>query len=173
MIRVKKIALMFVLLLLTMPVLSSCSQGAPASCREILGEIIYGEIGLPAGKIYDVKAPEGKNEYLNERLISTLFGGGSPPPMRDGWLDVALFLPATAHPCEFAVILCDSADTATDTARLLCRRLDSIRSTKGGGDYSALLESATVTVIGNYALLIVSSDTQNSIKVASKVIRHR
>lgn len=166
----KKISLMFVVLLLSAFALSSCAQNNPPACREILQDLLDSEIGLPAGKIYNSRASEGDNEYLNERLISTLFGGGSPPPMRNGWLDIALFLPVSDHPCEFAIIFCDSSDTATDTARLLCRRLDLIRSTKGGGDYADLLEGATVSVIGNYAVLIVSSDTQNAIKVASKTI---
>jgi hypothetical protein len=68
------------------------------------------------------------------------------------------------------VILCDSEDTATDTARLLCRRLDTIRTVKGEGEFSSMIESATVTVIENFALLIISSDTENAIKSASKII---
>ena len=90
--------------------------------------------------------------------------------MREGWLDIALFLPTSAHPCEFAVILCNSDDTATDTARLLCRRLDSIRTLKQNCEYSALLEGARVTVIRNYALLIISSDAENAVKTVTRIV---
>ena len=128
------------------------------------------EIGLPAGKTYSARAPEGDGEYISEHLINSLYGNGKKPVMADGWIDIAIFLPSSAHPCEFAVILCDSEDTATDTARLLCRRLDAIRTAKGAGEYAKLTENATVTVIGNYALLIISSDTENAIKSASKII---
>ena len=128
------------------------------------------EVGLPAGKIYLMHANEGDENYLSNYLICALYGDGEDPVMADGWLDLAIFLPSSAHPCEFAVILCDSEDTATDTARLLCRRLDAIRTAKGAGEYAKLTENATVTVIGNYALLIISSDTENAIKSASKII---
>ena len=140
------------------------------SCSEILDELKDTEVGLPAGKTYDIKAGEGENEFLPERLLSSLYGEGATPPMREGWLDIALFLPISSHPCEFAVILCNSDDTATDTARLLCRRLDSIRTLKQNGEYSALLEGARVTVIRNYALLIISSDAENAVKTVTRIV---
>jgi hypothetical protein len=115
-------------------------------------------------------AADGDEEHLPDKLIARLFGEGATPDVASGWLDLALFLPTTAHPCEFAVILCDSSDTATDTARLLCRRLDAIHTARSESEYARLTENATVTVIGNYAMLIISSDTENAIKSASKII---
>ena len=129
------------------------------------------EIGLPAGTIYDLSAKEGYDEYIEERVINSLFGEGSAPPMRQGWLDLALFLPTSLHPCELAVFLCDSPDTASDTARLLCRRLDVIRSAKAGSEHAAILDSATVTIIENYVLFIISSDTAASLRAAKGAIK--
>ena len=149
---------------------SSCTRSENPDCRDILSAIISSEIGLPSGKIYSARAESGEEEYLSDHLVNSLYGNGKEPVMADGWIDIAIFLPSSAHPCEFAVILCDSEDTATDTARLLCRRLDAIRTTKSEGEYARLTENATVTVIGNYALLIISSDTENAIKSASKII---
>ena len=150
--------------------LSSCAQKELIPCREILGKLVDAEIGLPAGQIYDLAAFEGDDEYLDERLINSLFGEGGSPPMRSGWIDLALFLPTSSHPCEFAIFLCDTPDTATDTARILCRRLDIINSLKTDDESSSILDSATVTIIGNYVLLIISSDAQNAIKIATKLI---
>ena len=150
--------------------LPSCAQKEPIPCREILDKLTDAEIGLPAGQIYDLVAPEGEEEYLEERLINSLFGEGASPPMRSGWLDLALFLPTSSHPCEFAIFLCDTPDTATDTARLLCRRLDIVKTSKKGDTNALILDSATVTIIGNYVLLIISSDTQNAIKIAANLI---
>ena len=165
----KKIAFILTLfLLLTLP---SCAAREMPACRDILGEIMQSEIGLPAGKVYSMSAPDGYEECLPDKLIIRLFGEGTTPDVASGWLDLALFLSTSAHPCEFAVILCDSEDPATDTARLLCRRLDAIRTAKSEGEYAKLTENATVTVIGNYALLIISSDTQNAVRTAAKIIR--
>ena len=150
--------------------ISSCTRSENLDCRDILSAIISSEIGLPSGEIYSARAEIGEEEYLSDHLVNSLYGNGKEPVMADGWIDIAIFLPSSAHPCEFAVILCDSEDTATDTARLLCRRLDAIRTAKSEGEYARLTENATVTVIGNYALLIVSSDTENAIKSASKII---
>ena len=129
------------------------------------------EIGLPAGRVYDLSAKEGDNEYLDERVINSLFGEGATPPMRRGWIDLALFLPTSSHPCELAVFLCDSPDTAADTARILCRRIDIIKSTKGGGEYALMLDCATVTIIKNYVLFIISSDTETARRSARNIIK--
>ena len=140
------------------------------SCKEILYEMMESEIGLPAGNVYYMHANEGDDGYLSDYLIYALYGDGEKPVMADGWLDLAVFLPSSAHPCEMAVFLCDGEDTATDTARMLCRRLDVVRAVKHTPEYANYFESATVTVIRNYVLLVVSSDTENAIRVASKII---
>ena len=149
----------------------ACAPKEYVSCRKVLETMMTSEIGLPAGQIYDLTAREGDDEYLEERIINSLFGEGSSPPMRQGWIDLAIFLPSSSHPCELAVFLCDTPDTATDTARVLCRRLDVIKSGKKDGEYSAMLDSASVTIIGNYVIFVISSDTEKSIKAAREVIK--
>ena len=148
----------------------ACGRQENTSCREILHAMTEAEIGLPSGKVYSMKAARGDDEYLSEHLINSLYGDGSTPVMADGWLDLALFLSSSAHPCEMAVFLCNSRNTANDTARMLCRRLDVIRHTKSDCELSCYFDSASVTVKGNYVLLVISSDTENILKVASKAI---
>ena len=164
------LALLLCIIICVLP-LPSCTAKEPVSCRAVLGAMVDKEIGLPAGQIYDLSAPLGNDEYLDERVISALFGEGSTPPMRAGWLDLALFLPNSSHPCEFAVFLCDSADTATDTARLLCRRLDVVKSTKKNDANALMLSSAAITIMGNYVLFIISSDTDGALKTATGILK--
>ena len=150
--------------------LPSCKREDFPSCRDILSAMLENEIGLPAGRVYYLHSAKGDDSFLSDHLINALYGEGERPVMADGWLDLAIFLSLGDHPCEMAVFLCDGEDTAKDTARMLCRRLDVIRTAKSEGEYARLTENATVTVIGNYALLIISSDTENAIKSASKII---
>lgn len=164
----KKFALVLIIVITLL--FPSCAERGLVPCREVLLEMTGAEVGLPSGKIYSLSAPRGDGEYLSEHLINSLYGDGSTPVMSDGWLDLALFLPSSAHPCEMAVFLCNSRDTANDTARMLCRRLGSLRQAKGNGELSYYFESASVTVRGNYVLLVISSDTENILKVASKAI---
>jgi len=151
--------------------LSSCAKKEYATCREVLEAIMTAEIGLPAGKVYDLSAPKGDDEYLDERIINSLLGNGSTPSMRQGWIDLAMFLPSSPHPCELAVFLCDTPDTATDTARLLCRRLDVVKSAKKDSPHSEMLDSATVTIMGNYVIFAISSDSEKAIKTAREITK--
>ena len=149
--------------------LSSCSQGEPASCREVLDAVIRGEVGLPAGNIYDMRAAEGEVEFLSDSLINALYGGGSMPRLRQDWLDCALFLSLGESPCELAVFYCASGSAACDTARLLCTRLDAIRTVKGDL-YPQMIERASVTVRGNFVLFFISSDPDAANKRALAAI---
>lgn len=164
----KKILLLSLLLLFFLP---SCAENTRQPCRDVLEAILKTEKEIPAGKIYDLRAETGDDEYLPERLIGSLFGDGEVPPARDGWLDAALFLPTHSHPHEIAVILCDSPDNATDTARLLLGHLDVLRAANSNGEYSEYFDSASVTVTGNYVLLIVSLDPESAIKAVSSMTR--
>ena len=149
----------------------SCSQKAEPSCRELIVALTDSEIALPAGKIYSMSAPEGDDEYLSISLLSSLYGNGSEPALLDCWLDCAVFLSRGEHPCEFAVFLCDSHNSATDTARLLCNRLDLIRHAKSSENYCDMLEGATVTVSENFVALIVSGDTPRAVAVLRAKMR--
>ena len=165
-----KKAAFFLILLLFFFTFSSCAEREMPSCRDVLGEIIAAEIGLPAGRVYSSKADEGEDEYLPDSLVKVLYGNGSRPVMADGWLDIALFLPSSSHPCEIAVFLCNSEDTATDTARMLLRRLDTLRTAKGDNELVSYFDTATVTVMRNYVLLLISSDVESAVKTAAKII---
>ncbi len=167
----KRLAAIFIILVLLTLMLSSCTKEHATSCRSILDALIDQEITLPSGKIYDINAPDGDKEFLPERLLNNLYGNGETPPMRDGWLDISLFLSSSDHPCEFAVFYCDSPNTASDTARLLLGRIDLIRTSKGVGDYAVITENAAVTVTGNYVVLIISSDVKNAQKTVSRMIK--
>lgn len=149
----------------------SCGRRELPLCEDVLNEMMDAEVGLPAGKTYSLRATRGENEFLSESLINSLYGEGGVPPMREGWLDIALFMPLSAHPCELAVFLCNSSDTAKDTARLLCRRLDIIRVARGGEQYVSIIDNAKIAVVGNYVLFIVSSDSENCLKAAKKALR--
>ncbi len=168
---IKKIFLFSLVFLLFTVSLPSCAKSEPIPCRELLEGMIDAEIGLPAGRIYDMRAKEGEDEHLPERVINSLFGDGDIPILRSCWLDAALFLSIGTEPCELAVILCDSPEGAADTARMLLRRLDLIRMTFSDGKHSSRLDEAGVTVISNYALLVISSDGESAIKAVKALIR--
>lgn len=175
-------------LLIASALLSSCAYSSEIiPCRDIISELTSLEIGLPAGKIYSASAGEGENGYISDSLLTSLFGG-EMNTLIDGWLDYAFFLPSGSHPCEFIVILCDTPTTAKDTARLLSRRLNTLRTAnKAGGnkidsttatnatkkattDTAAYLENAAVMISRNYVLLIISSDTATAKKKALAII---
>lgn len=167
--RTAALFLTFFILLLT---LCSCrTTSSDASCQEVLRAMTNAEISLPAGKYYGLSAPEGDEKYLSDDLISSLFGGGSYPKIAEDWIDCALYLSYGKSPCEFAVILCQSRDVAHDTAALLQARLSAIRLTKSSPEYAQMLENASITLIGNYALLIISSDTETALREAKRAIR--
>lgn len=149
--------------------LSSCSrkESPPPTCRELLVAMTECEIGLPAGRIFCLTAQYGSEEYLPDSLLSSLFGNGNAPEICESWQDCALFFALNDHPCEFAVIRCKSRDSALDTAKLLSNHLASARLLKGNNEY---FDKAKVTVIGNYALLIVSSDPDCAIKAVKALI---
>ena len=168
----KKAAVFFLAILLIICSLTSCGgQKRPISCREILSSVTDAEIGLPAGKFYSLKALEGEDEYLPPSLIGSLLGNGSYPEVAESWLDCALYLSLGAHPCEFAVILCQSRDDAEDTAKLFCARLASIKLVKSKSEHADLLDDAKITITGNYVLFIISSDSDTALSVAKKAIR--
>ena len=164
-------ALSVILALATLFSLTSCLYSTElVPCDEVLGALVAAEIGLPAGKLYSSQAKEGEEGYISKSLITSLYGDGEATKLVDGWIEYSFFLPTGDHPCEFAVILCDTPETAKDTARLLCRRLNDIRSTKDGEKYPAHLDGATVTISRNYVVLIISSDNESAKRTALTMI---
>lgn len=168
--KFKRLLTLLLTILIICTSLCSCGAKDYAPCRDVLGALIDSEVGLPAGKAYDMRAPEGDGEYLPESLLGTLYGNGGLPPVASAWIDCALFLSLGEHPCEFAVFLCDSNGSAVDTARILCSRLDSVKTIKGGGEYDALLGGARVCIVKNYVVFLISSDSDAAEKTARRAI---
>ena len=129
------------------------------------------EISLPAGKIYWSGVEEGEDGYLSASLLNALLGSNMTDSLSESWLDIALFLSLGESPSEFAVILCRDRDSAIDTAKLLNLRLSSVKATKKSPEYKEMTENAKVTVVGNYALLIISTDSEAALKIFNKTIR--
>ena len=165
----KRIAAIFFVVIFTVLTLASCQERKAVPCRDVLAHMMDGEINVPAGKIYSSKAESGSDEFLPDSLTSALFGNGSMPKITAGWLDCALFLSLNEHPCELAVVYCQDRDTALDTAKLLNIRIDEVKKQKGE-QYAQMLDSAKVTVIGNYAVMAISTDSENAISKAKKAI---
>ena len=166
----KRYAALFFAVLLLFSLTSCAYQEEKISCREIILTLTESEISLPAGKIYDGSAREGDEEYLPDSMIAALLGGGSMPEIAEGWLDCAFFLPLADHPCEFAVIFCKDSDTALDTAKLLSAHLNYVKLIKSSEQHQAYFSGALVTVVGNYAILIISSDSETALKQVKKLI---
>ena len=165
----KRSAALFFAILILFCLLTSCAeQESPPTCREILSAVTEVEVGLPSGKFYSMTAEEGDDEFLSKSMISSIFGGGSFPTIAEDWLDCALFLSFGNHPCELAIILCQNHDAALDTSRLLSDRLSAIKITKNAPEYAEMIDSAKVVVKGNYALLLISSDSENALEAFVK-----
>lgn len=169
----KRPAALFCIIILLFSSLFSCSatKNIHTPCRDVVAAMTEAEIGLPAGRYYSMYAPEGEDEYLSPSLIASLLGTGSLPVVSEDWLDVALFLSLKDSPCEFAVILCSSRDAAEDTAALFHSRISAIKITKTSPKYYQMIENASATVTGNYAILIISTDPANALRTAKKAIR--
>ncbi len=165
----KRSAALFLAILLLLSFFAACSGADPKNtCRDMVAAMAGNEKALPKGRYYSLSAPEGDAEYLSRSLISSLLGNGSYPKVGEGWLDAALYLSLGDHPCEFAVIYCRDRDTAEDTAKLFCTRLELIKITKTAPEYQKMIEEARVEVRGNYALLVISSDPDKALKIFAR-----
>ena len=139
-------------LILVFGTLSSCAKKQAPSCREVLNAMMQAEgQALPAGRIYDMRADEDSAERLPDSLLPALLGEGRSPAVSDAWLDSAMILSVTEHPCELMIFLCSSNDEAIDTARLLCSRLDAIKVSKTSPTYADMISAARVGIYKNYA----------------------
>ena len=164
--RMTAIFLVSVLLL----IFSGCTDSPRPSCGDILGALMEREAELPAGKVYRFEAHPTEDGYLPDATLGALYGD----IQRESLIDLAVFVPFGKSPCEFAVLLCRDRDTASDVSRALSLRLSAIKRAKKSPQDSItmqMLDSATVTVIGNYVLLIISHDTQAALEIAKSLIR--
>ena len=165
-------ALFFVVILLFSSLFSCSTTGnMHTPCRDVVVAMTAVEIGLPTGRYYSITSSEGDKEYISHSLISSIFGNGTLPAVTADWLDCALFLSLKDSPCEFVVVLCTCRDAAEDTAALFHSRLDAIKITKTAPEYSQMIENASVTITGNYAILIISKDPTTALRAAKRAIR--
>ena len=113
--------LLAIFLLFSVFCLPSCSRNMP-STKDILIAMTAAEVGLPSGRVYLSSAEPGSENYTPPALLASLYGGGSAPIEQSEWVEFAIFLPTAQHPCELAVFLCQSDQSASDTAKMLCLR---------------------------------------------------
>ncbi len=159
-------------LILVFGALPSCAKKQAPSCREVINAMMQAEgQALPAGRIYDMRADEDSAERLPDSLLPALLGEGKMPAVSDAWLDCAMFLSVTEHPCELIIFLCASSEAATDTARLLCSHLDAVRVSKTSPKYADMISAARVGIYKNYAFLIISRDVAASEGALKKMLR--
>ncbi len=166
----KRIFLLFTAALLIFNLSSCFFDKEHTPCRKILDELLALEEFLPAGRIFELDAEIGDDEYISYSLLSALYGGKEKQRIREGWVDLALFIPTGSHPCELAVIYCNSPANASDTASLLSARLSAIRLTKSSAEYSDYIENACVTVSGNYVTLIISKNSKNALSLLKRAL---
>lgn len=165
----KKTAALFLSVFLLISLLSSCSNEKKApSCLTVLEAMTLVEVGLPAGRIYSLDSED--DGYLSDSLIKSLYGNGSLPAIAQSWIDCAVFISTLGHPCELAVVYCTDRNAAEDTARLFGSRLNSLRALKSDEQYGNMLDLAQISICGNFVLMIISSDPDNALKIAKKLI---
>ena len=149
--------------------LQSCS--ANPSPHDIVSALSANETSLPPGRIYYSEANEGSDGYLPSSLLSAVYG---IPDGFGGIQSCAIRLSSFFHPCEFAVFLCDSPNTAHSVATFCRQRLDTLKRSALSSssmcgmtaeEYLSYLENAVVLISGRYVSLIISS-TPTSAKKA-------
>lgn len=165
---IKRIILLF--LTLALP-LSACSRAPQLpNTEKLIIAMCQAEIGLPAGEIYSTDVDGSSPRFLTDRLLASYFGDPNIEKHSAAWLSCSIFLSSSDHPCEFAVILCQTPESLTDTARLLASRLDSIKR-NANEKFSSYTEQAAVITYKNYAILIVSGNTDAAVKAMRKAAR--
>ena len=164
----RKILVLILCISILCACLSSCSRQPPAA-KSVLSRLLQTEIDLPSGQVYLSSSPEGDKSYIPDSLVASLYGGGSMPREYDDWVEFAIFL-SSSHPCEFAVFLCDSPQSALDTSKTLCSRLTTLKNFWSDSQYSFYTENAEVIISGNFCVLVVSSDTTTAKKMLKTLI---
>lgn len=140
------------------------------SCSQLVSQLTEKEIGLPCGRIYSYEKSEGSPGFVSSSLLSAMYGEGSVPDCCLYWIDYAVFLSQTAHPCEICIVLCSSPQNAEDTAKLMCKRFDSLRA-KYSEEYPSYFTRDSVYIYNNYVIFTVSSDPENAYHTAVKLIK--
>ena len=168
MINIKRIFLVSIAIFIIISA-GACSKSPEIpTTHQIILALCENEIDLPAGNIYSSDFDMDSKNYLTDTLLSAYLGEPDTQKYKSDWISYSIFIPSGKHVCEFAAIYCSTPESVIDTAKLLLSRLDSIKK-HAADEFSSYIEQARVITRGNYVLLIISSDTQSSIKVAKKV----
>ena len=146
-----------------------CAPSSPAP-EQVLCALTDAEIGLPAGQLYLSRAEAHEATYLSNDMLSTLYGNGELPWQLSLVEDYGIFLSTAQHPCEFAAFLCYSRSDTDLVAAMCHERLDLLRVHYKNTQYASYTQGARVAVVGRYVLLIVSSDAENALRAARRVL---
>ena len=155
--------------------LPSCGR-AELSPREIVDTLAENEPSLPSGQTYFFEAREGSEQFLSPELLSATYGISAD---FDGLISAAIRLSYFGLPCEFAVFYCKSRSCAEDIALFCRKRIDSlIQNASASSAFSGIptaeylerLSTASVTVSGRFAVLIISRDLEAAKKLLYRLI---
>ena len=155
---------LLLLLVILIPLAAVSCSGTPElpNTRDAIASLCDNERDLPAGKIYSSDLDTTDKCFLSDSLLISYFGEPNIEKHREGWLSYSIFIASGEPTCEFAVIYCSTESSLTDTARILAMRLDSIKKSLADTD-------GRVITRGSYAILVVSHDVKDQIKLIRKV----
>ncbi len=152
----------------------------PASAGEVLGGMLTAleEAGatVPEGMVLSTSADPAAGGHLSDTLAAALFGAAIRELLAavDGVApvnDMAVFLSASPHPCELAILRCSDAGAARSAAGVCHTRLDLVRRAWAGSDYAAVTDRAAVAMEGSFVLLVIADDPDAALDGARRAIR--
>ena len=167
-------AALIAILQLISPLLS-CTGRERSEPADVVRALTDAEVRLPSGAFYFSEATPGSPNYLPRELLCSAYG---IPPDFDGLEGAAIRLSSGGHPCEFAVFICKSSDSALDVALFCRQRLETLKrnssyaSANGSlsrDEYLKYLYDASILVSGRYAALIISSDPSLAERIFRKM----
>ena len=157
--KIFSLGLIFILLLTAV----SCTRTPNIpNTEKIIIALCENEKALPAGRIYSSDLVATDKGFLSDSLLISYFGEPNVEKYKENWLSYSIFISSGRPDCEFAVIYCSTPSSLTDTSRLLSLRLDSIKKSFAEAD-------GRVVTRGSYAILIISRDIKDQIKLIRKV----
>lgn len=166
----KRAILLLLIIILPLSAISCSNPPEMPRTNLIISTLCDTEISLPAGKIYSSDLNPTDKNHLSDRLISAYLGEPDIEKYKKDWVSYSIFVPSGSHPCEFAAIYCSTPEALIDTSRLLTSRIDSVKR-QYGNEFQGYTDNAKVINIGNFAILIISSDTATALKAVRKVCR--
>ncbi len=156
--KIFSLGLIFILLLTA----TSCTQTPNIpNTEKIVAALCENEKALPAGRIYSSDLDTTDKSFLSDSLLISYFGEPNIEKYKENWISYSIFIASGNPSCEFAVIYCSTPSSLTDTSRLLSLRLDSIKKSLKEAD-------GRVITRGSYAILIISRDVKDQIKLIRK-----